>query len=238
MAPLGLAIDAIDAVIFDAGGVLLLPDAGLGQALLAELGCDLGRPAWPDVWCRAYYAAMSFLDQTETTGQLSGRRAMAEAVGVAPDRIEAAVSVIGQVAAAPWTAADGAVEALRDLSDAGYRLAVVSDSNGTIAQELERLRICSVRDGEVTRVGAVVDSHLVGVEKPDPAIFRMALDALGVEADRSLYVGDTIRFDVVGARAAGLNPVHVDPFSFCTSLGSQGHGHIASLAELTGWLLP
>lgn len=224
-------------MIFDAGGVLILPDARLGQALLAELGCDAALSAWPDIWYRAYYAAMSFLDQTEPTAQPSARRAMAEALGAAPDRTEAAVSVIDQVAAAPWTAADGAVQALRDLSDAGYKLAVVSDSNGTIARELERLGICSVDHSEITRVGAVVDSHLAGVEKPNPAIFRLALGALGVEAGRSLYVGDTVRFDVVGAQAAGLHPVHVDPFSFCTSPANQGHGHIAGVAELTSWLV-
>lgn len=237
MAPLTLATDAIDAVIFDAGGVLLLPDAHLGQALFAGLGNDEALSAWPDAWYRAYYAAMRFLDQADPTGQPSARRAMAEAVGVAPDRIEAGVSVMDQVAAAPWTAVDGAVQALRDLSDAGYKLAVVSDSNGTIAQELERLGICSVDDSDITRVGAVVDSHLAGVEKPNPAIFRIALDALGIEADRSLYVGDTVRFDVAGAQAAGMHAVHLDPFSFCTGPGNQGHSHITGLLELTSWLV-
>jgi putative hydrolase of the HAD superfamily len=78
-------------------------------------------------------------------------------------------------------------------------------------------------------VAAVIDSHLVGIEKPDPRIFQLALDALDVVPERSLYVGDTVRFDVNGALAAGLQPVHVDPYGFCDGL----HCHIASLAELT-----
>ena len=50
----------------------------------------------------------------------------------------------------------------------------------------------------------MLDSALVGVEKPDPAIFRAALDALGVAPAEALYVGDLYEVDVVGARAAGM----------------------------------
>jgi len=80
-------------------------------------------------------------------------------------------------------------------------------------------------------VSVIVDSAVVGVAKPDPAIFRIALDALGVLADRSvLHVGDSLRYDVAGAHAAGLQPVHMDPYGFCPA--PDGHPHIRSLAEL------
>ena len=66
---------------------------------------------------------------------------------------------------------------------------------------------------------------MVGVAKPDPAIFRIALDALGVPADGSvLHVGDSLRYDVAGARAAGLRPVHMDPYGLCPA--PDGHAHI------------
>jgi putative hydrolase of the HAD superfamily len=45
------------------------------------------------------------------------------------------------------------------------------------------------------------------VEKPDPRIFRAALDALGVAPEEALYVGDLYEVDVVGARAAGISAV-------------------------------
>jgi putative hydrolase of the HAD superfamily len=128
---------------------------------------------------------------------------------------------------------DGAADALRALSAAGYKLAVVSNAWGTIAEWLEQHGVCSVTDDELPRVGAVIDSHLVGIEKPDPRIFQLALDAIDVVPERSLYVGDTVRFDVNGALAAGLQPVHVDPYQFCDG----PHSHIASLAELTDWLV-
>lgn len=84
------------------------------------------------------------------------------------------------------------------------------------------------------RVSVVIDSHVVGIEKPDPRIFGFALDVLGADPARCLYVGDTIRFDVRGALAAGLFPVHMDPFGHCDG----PHAHISALADLTEWLIP
>jgi len=223
------APSAIDAVIFDAGGVLLMPDAEAGRAAIATLNCETR----PEDWHRAHYAANVVLDRMQTLDWQAHRRAIASEVGVAADQLDAAAALIEQIfAGTAWVAADGAAEALRELSEAGYKLAVVSNAWGMVAQWLEQHEICTVNGSGLTRVGAVIDSHLVGIEKPDPRIFQLALDALGVEPARSLYVGDTITFDVVGALAAGLHPVHVDPYSFCTG----PHGHITALGELTRWL--
>jgi FMN phosphatase YigB (HAD superfamily) len=74
----------------------------------------------------------------------------------------------------------------------------VSNSDGRVAQALESAGL-----GEHFEV--VVDSKLAGVEKPDPRIFRAALDRLGIEPAAALYVGDVYEVDVVGARAAGLD---------------------------------
>ena len=60
---------------------------------------------------------------------------------------------------------------------------------------------------------------------------HVALDALRVPADGSvLHVGDSLRYDVAGAVAAGLQPVHMDPYGLCPAPG--GHQHITSLTEL------
>ena len=80
-------------------------------------------------------------------------------------------------------------------------------------------------------MGVILDSAVVGVAKPDPEIFRLALDALGVPAGGAvLHVGDSLRYDVAGALAAGLQPVHMDPYGFCSA--PDGHSHVRSLAEL------
>ncbi len=50
---------------------------------------------------------------------------------------------------------------------------------------------------------SIVDSTIVGVAKPDPAIFSFALEVLGVKAERVAYVGDSYANDVVGATGRG-----------------------------------
>ena len=80
-------------------------------------------------------------------------------------------------------------------------------------------------------MGVIVDSAVVGVAKPDPRIFGFALDALGVPAGHTvLHVGDSLRYDVAGALAAGLRPVHMDPYQLCPR--PDGHLHVSSLAAL------
>jgi len=66
-------------------------------------------------------------------------------------------------------------------------------------------------------MSVILDSAVVGVAKPDPAIFRIALDTLGVPADQTvLHIGDSLRYDVAGAPPPlGLQPVHMDPYGFC-----------------------
>jgi putative hydrolase of the HAD superfamily len=96
--------------------------------------------------------------------------------------------------------AERSAESLARLRQAGLKLAVVSNSDGRVEQALEAAGLRQYFD-------VVIDSALVGVEKPDPRIFHAALDALGVAPDEALYVGDLYEVDVVGARAAGLDAV-------------------------------
>jgi putative hydrolase of the HAD superfamily len=226
------AREAIDAVIFDAGGVLLLPDADHGSAALTAVGC----PSRREDWHRAHYATNLLLDEMDEVDWAQARRAIADMLGVRPDQREVADPVILEVLEGmPWAPIAGAAEALVALADGGYTLGIVSNATGVVAQELERYGICSATAAGMARVGIVIDSHIVGVEKPDPRIFGFALDALQADPARCLYIGDTIRFDVRGARAAGLHPVHVDPFAHCQA---DDHAHIGALADLADHLLP
>jgi putative hydrolase of the HAD superfamily len=226
------ARDAIDAVIFDAGGVLLLPDADHGSAALTAVGC----PSQREDWHRAHYATNLLLDDMDEVDWAQARRAIADMLGVRPDQREVADPVILEVLEGmPWAPIAGAGEALLALADGGYTLGIVSNATGIVAQELERYGICSVTAAGMARVGIVIDSHIVGVEKPDPRIFGFALDALQADPARCLYIGDTIRFDVRGARAAGLHPVHVDPFAHCQA---DDHAHVSALTDLVTHLVP
>jgi putative hydrolase of the HAD superfamily len=99
---------------------------------------------------------------------------------------------------------EGARATLLDLRERGVRTAIVSNSDGRVRELLRRLEL-------VDLVEFVIDSHEEGVEKPDPEIFRRALGRLGLPAERVAYIGDIYSIDAVGARAAGLHPVLVDP---------------------------
>jgi putative hydrolase of the HAD superfamily len=94
-----------------------------------------------------------------------------------------------------------ALEALRGL---GLRLAVVSNSNGSVARLLENLGLARWLD-------VIVDSGVVGVEKPDPRIFHHAAAALDVQPAEAVHVGDLYSVDVLGARAAGARAILLDP---------------------------
>jgi putative hydrolase of the HAD superfamily len=100
---------------------------------------------------------------------------------------------------------DGLAGALAVLRGHGVRVAVVSNSEGKLAEFFGAL-------GLLDSVDCIVDSGVVGVEKPDPRIFRIALDHFGVPAERALHLGDNFVTDVGGARSAGLRVGLVDPF--------------------------
>jgi putative hydrolase of the HAD superfamily len=68
-------------------------------------------------------------------------------------------------------------------------------------------------------LNAVFDSWVVGVAKPNPEIFKMALDHLGVSAPEAIMVGDTPAADVLGAQAAGVRAVLIDPYDLHPAAG-------------------
>ena len=98
----------------------------------------------------------------------------------------------------------GVPEALKKLRAAGLRLVVVSNADGTVEEGLTRGGLRPLLD-------AVVDSHVVGFEKPDPRIFTHALGLYGSDPARTLHVGDFYAADVAGARAAGVHALLLDP---------------------------
>jgi putative hydrolase of the HAD superfamily len=218
--------DTIDAVLLDAGGVLVLPDPERFRELLGPLGASPD-----DETCRvAHYAGMRECDRLGAPDWPVIDRVVARAAGVPDDRIEEAIPAINRIYLdEDWIAAPGAAEAMLALEDAGLKLAIVSNASGKMEQMLLDNNICAAIEAPMARVAVVIDSHVVGVEKPDPAIFALALSALGVPPERCLFIGDTVHFDVAGARNAGIEAVHLDPFALCPD---TDHEHVASLAEL------
>jgi HAD superfamily hydrolase (TIGR01509 family) len=111
-------------------------------------------------------------------------------------------------------------DALGRLRAGGLRLGVVSNSDGRVAEALRAAGLEQYFD-------VIIDSMHAGVEKPDPAIFRPALEALDVRPEETVYVGDLYDVDVAGARAAGMAAVLFAPAEptgrpGCVTVGSLG----------------
>jgi putative hydrolase of the HAD superfamily len=219
-----------DAILFDAGGIFLLPDPTILGPLLAY---HHGDPS-VNAHVRAHYAGMAAKSAAGANERFwhDYNLAYVRAVGVPDDDVELAAMVLEQTRNAwtwRWPIADS-VDALRALHEAGVPVGVVSNASGQIAEVLARSGVCQAGPGPHTPVRVIIDSHVVGIAKPDPRIFDVALEHFdGIARDRIAYVGDSVTMDVGGARAAGLHPILLDPFD---DHPGADFDRITSLAEL------
>lgn len=202
-----------DAILFDAGGVLVLPDPTVLGPLLAHYGGadDV------ETHVRAHYWAMAAKSRAAAgeTDWHSYNEAYVQVVGVGAAHTALAELVLGSTRNAYlWRyPVPGSIEAMRCLHEAGVPLGVVSNASGQIEETLTVAGVCQVGEGPLVPVRVIIDSHVVGVAKPDPAIFDHALPAFdGIERQRIAYVGDSVTMDIDGATAAGLLPILVDPY--------------------------
>jgi putative hydrolase of the HAD superfamily len=206
-----------DAILLDAGGVFLLPDEDAVARELGALGVSFDRSRCP----RAHYAGMHAIDITDAPDWREYNRAYVRELGVEVTK-EHRKALNSAFVAMEWNVLiEGSLSALPALAECA-QLAIVSNSDGTVER---LLRGHGIGDDMV----AILDSHVVGIEKPDPRIFEMVLVEIGVSPDNAVHVGDSVRFDVVGARNAGVRPVHMDPFGFCDE---TDHDHITALADV------
>lgn len=217
------------AVLYDAGGTLVTMDpVRFGDIIEPIVG---SRPPG-DVLLEAHYRAM---DAIARNSHLVGEGPatwwpwwlgqLLEYAGLEanPDAIRE-LAVSKQLWRAPLP---GALDGVQAVVDAGLQVAVVSNADGTVEQDLEAAGF-----GDFFNV--VIDSTLTGVSKPDPAIFTFALEALGVSPEEAWYVGDSTLFDLQGAEAAGFGEfVLVDPLDL-----QDYRPHVASVGQLPELLDP
>jgi len=201
-----------DAILFDAGGVLVLPDPTVIAPLLVRYGGSTSVNAHR----RAHYAGMKAKsDGAEPEGAWDVYNdAYVSAVGVVEADLEEAAFVLDRTRSAwlwRWTIPETRF-ALDRLAAAGMPMGVVSNASGQIEAMLVR-EICQVGPGAHVEMRCIIDSHLVGVAKPDPAIFDHALPHFA-EFDRAriAYVGDSVTMDIGASSAAGLHPILLDPY--------------------------
>jgi putative hydrolase of the HAD superfamily len=113
----------------------------------------------------------------------------------------------------------------------GWGVVVVSNWDQSLGSVLVRVGLGALLDGVVT-------SAEVGAGKPDPRIFKAALELAGVSADEALHVGDSLEEDVAGAHAAGIEVVWLNRDRADPRPPAAGVVEIAGLDELPAAITP
>jgi putative hydrolase of the HAD superfamily len=218
-------------VLFDAGGVLLDLDYAFLKRLLEarHVATTIGGLSESESLAR------TAIDRRVRDGGRTSEawrdyfRILLTRVGAPPEGTEEIIDTLAEAheRVGLWTVAiDGAVATVRALKEAGHRLGVVSNAEGRVERDLDGAGFAGLFE-------TVVDSHVVGVEKPDPGIFRIAMERMSVSPGTAVYLGDVPAVDVAGARAAGLTPVLLDRHDLYSSTDVP---RLRSIAELPGWL--
>lgn len=223
-------VPTFDALTIDVGGVFVVPDHTRLAAAFSAAGITVDR----DRFWEGHYLAMHAVDEARSPAETFGTYVpgFCRHIGLRDKAFEAGVAALDPLFGPSGLWSEPIPEAIADMADlhdAGVPMAIVSNADGTVADILRDAKVCQTGDGPLTPVVAIVDSGAVGVAKPDPRIFDFALRSLGTDPARTLHVGDSVHYDITGARAAGLAAVHFDPRSLCRA---TDHAHISRLADL------
>ena len=229
----------IQTLFLDAGNTLVSIDFQRVGALLAEQGFAVGA----DVLARAEAAARPSLSvwlsgqrstETEDTFRFYVRNVLGRLAPVAErgpaaaeELADALVPVLRRRGEADrlWRAVlPGVPEALAAFRALGLQLVVVSNSDGSAERGLTAAGLRPYFD-------AVLDSAIVGYEKPDPRFFEHALAAAGTAREHVVHVGDLFYADVEGARSAGIHPVLLDPHGDWEGVDCERARDLRELAE-------
>jgi len=228
-----MSTDRMRGVLLDVGGVFLVPSRDRLAQDLGHLSAGLSDAEFD----RAHFEGIRAIDVANAPGNedrsiyLNG---YLRSLGIPTNQLEATIEAFDPIWRGPspdlWRRIlDGSIAGLRRLYDSNLKLGIVSNSDGLVVEALTRNKICQVGQGYGVPVLTIVDSDVVGVAKPDPSIFDFALQALGKDPTDVIYVGDSVKYDVRSAEAAGMTPLHVDPFGLCQA---SDHAHVGGVGEV------
>ena len=207
----------VDLLCLDAGNTVIFLD----HARLAELVRGAGHEVLADVLVRTEGEAKALaetgelLDVTWKYRDRPGAVGWGRMVGTIALRAGLDAAKVPELLDAAWPihehtnlwcrVPEGLGAALDAVRALGVKVAIISNSEGMLDRLFTDL-------GVLRHFDLVVDSGKVGVEKPDPRIFEMALRRFAVPASHALHLGDMFATDIVGARAAGIRTALIDPF--------------------------
>jgi putative hydrolase of the HAD superfamily len=227
----------IEIVFFDAGGTILDPHPSFAE-LFAQVSAENGTTVTPrqvrDVQERIAPHLVELLEEAgldhgPTLSLEASRkfwtftyRRFLEELGV--DNEELAANLYERFSdPASYRLYDDVVPTLRALSDTGLRLGLISNFDGWLEKMLVEMEV-----GETFEVAVI--SGVEGIEKPDPAIYRLALERAGVAPWEAVHVGDSPVMDIEPSQTAGMNAVLLDRSSRYAD--REGTVRIETLQEL------
>ena len=238
----------VDAVVFDIGGVFLIRHPDPVRSGMTRAGFDLPEHAGT-TYHDAHYHSVRALTDVMGDGNISEyapdfwvsfERAYLTHLGVPQEQLEAAVEamfreVFQKEPHLIWRLfLDDNIAAFKKLGASGMPVAIVTNNDGTAEAQMQRFGICQVGDGPLTNVAAIADSGTLKIAKPEPGIFTPALEALGTDPNRTLYIGDTVHADVVGATRAAMPVVQLDPLHLHAHLPHTRASSVAEVVALLG----
>jgi len=200
-----LKAEKIEAVLFDAGNTIVYPDYDLIVNTLEQFGVRMNAHDLYRLDCllkdEYNLAAASGVEITTLWEDYSCE--LLKRAGVDSGVMDQVLSQLAAYNEAEelWTKVfDEARAVLDELQAARFTLGVVSNSDGRIERYLYKTGLRGYFD-------FVVDSYLVGIEKPDPQIFRIGLELAHAAPEEIVFVGDSYLTDIVGARSVGMHAV-------------------------------
>lgn len=123
---------------------------------------------------------------------------------VEDSRLRPALRRLYSVSQAHWKREEDALPMLDALQSAGYKLGIISN-----ASDDEDVQTLVDKAGIRSYFEFVLSSAACGIRKPNPAIFEIGLQRLGLTAGQVAMVGDTLGADILGARNAGLYSIWI-----------------------------
>jgi putative hydrolase of the HAD superfamily len=197
--------DALEAIFFDIGNTLLFPNLARILSPLDPPKIAASRECWHEI---ERGAKKRFDDLVAHGAQVDHGfwflfySQLLENLGIQDNAVRDALVGATRISANWSEMRPGTREALERIRKE-CRLGVISNADGRIAEVIEGCGIAGCFD-------SITDSGVVGYEKPNPAIFHAALKSMGVNASRSLYVGDFYSVDYLGATGAGMKAILFD----------------------------
>ncbi len=120
---------------------------------------------------------------------------------------------------------DGVKNTLSILKARGYHMSVISNSDGRVSDILKKIGLNEFME-------KIYDSYVVGMEKPNPRIFDMAISDLNLSRSRTLFIGDLFYLDVLGANKSGIPAVHIDHCDLYKGWPGVRINNVAELPDL------